>query len=88
MKRNLCYHHHCQEFDKLPNSQRHMAADWRTVEPCELCEAERADLLAAMETLITDIDSCETEEDFVLLASGFAIEQARQLINLQKGERA
>jgi len=86
MKRNLCYKHHTAEFDKLPNSQRHMAADWRTVEPCELCEAERADLLAAMETLITDIDSCETEEDFVLLANGFAVEQARAALAGARGE--
>jgi len=50
-KRNLCYHHHCQEFDKLPNAHRHLAADWRTVEPCELCTAERERLLAALEAV-------------------------------------
>ena len=47
-----------------------------------------AALAAALEALIADVDSCETEEDFILLASGYAIEQARQLINLQKGEQA
>ena len=35
----LCYRHHCQEFDKLPNCQRHLAANWITGDPanCELC---------------------------------------------------
>ena len=51
-KRNLCYKHHCQEFDKLANHDRHLAADWRTVEPCELCQAERADLRAALDRMI------------------------------------
>jgi hypothetical protein len=42
MKRNLCYRHHTAEFDKLSNAMRHLAADWRTVEPkeCELCKEQ------------------------------------------------
>ena len=39
MNRNLCYKHHCQEFDKLPDARRHEASYWHTVDPtnCELC---------------------------------------------------
>jgi hypothetical protein len=39
MKRQLCYRHHCQEFDKLANHNRYLAAEWRTVpeSECELC---------------------------------------------------
>jgi len=41
-KRDLCYTHHCSEFDKLPNAMRHLAAEWRTVKPgeCEICQEE------------------------------------------------
>lgn len=39
--------------------------------------AAAPDLAGALRMLVADIDSCETEEDFVLLATGGAIEQAR-----------
>jgi len=31
-KRNLCYKHNCEEFDKLPNAMRHGE--------CEICQEE------------------------------------------------
>lgn len=54
MIRKLCYKHHTAEFDKLPNAMRHLAADWRTVEPCEMCEAEYTAALAALEALLNN----------------------------------
>ena len=86
MKRNLCYRHHTAEFDKLPDALRGLAADWRTVEPCELCEEERVVLLAALGALVADIDGCETEEDFIIMANGFAVEQARAALAGARGE--
>ena len=37
--RNLCYEHHCSEFDELPSVSRWQASTWRTVEraDCEIC---------------------------------------------------
>lgn len=40
-RRHLCYIHHKEEFDTLPNSQRHRASVWVTGEKsnCELCSS-------------------------------------------------
>jgi ATP-dependent exoDNAse (exonuclease V) beta subunit len=90
MKRNLCYRHHTAEFDKLPNAHRHLAADWRTVEPCEICEEERVALLAALKVLFTVLAHVDTvykaetgrtiEQDFEEL------EQARAALAGARGE--
>lgn len=51
----------------------------------EKLHQERSDLLAALEVLIADIDDCETEEDFIILSTGCAIEQARAALAGLKG---
>jgi hypothetical protein len=37
--RDLCYEHHCSEFDELPSASRWRASTWHTVEKvgCEMC---------------------------------------------------
>jgi len=50
--RNLCYRHNCQQFDKLPDALRPVAAEWCTVPPaeCEMCQEKKVtDLRAALE---------------------------------------
>jgi len=41
---------------------------------------QRDHLLMALEVLVTDIAGCETEEDFIIMANGFAVEQARDAL--------
>ena len=48
--------------------------------------AAAPDLLAALEALVADIDGCETEEDFIIMANGFAVEQARAALAGARGE--
>ncbi len=38
--RDLCYKHHCSEFDELPSASRWRASTWHTIEKtgCEMCE--------------------------------------------------
>jgi hypothetical protein len=47
-KRNLCRRHFREEQEGLTMIQELHTADWQEVESCEMCEAERADLRAAL----------------------------------------
>ena len=64
-------------------SYKKFAYDGNRLESVDWVEAPN--LLATLEVLVTDIDECETQEDFVVLAAGGAIEQARTALAKVKG---
>ena len=77
LTRQLCYEHHCSEFDTLPNVRIYEASYWRTVsaDECEICwpaAAERdrlrqvnAELVSALEQCITALSAatCTCNDD-------------------------
>ena len=71
-----------KEFDKLTARDFENGA---VRDAIRLAVKQHDDLLAALEALIADIDGCETEEDFIIMANGFAVEQARAALAGARG---